>query len=482
MAESDAASYTPSESAFATDTQPVELTGLASELVYWAKESVGNAGGPVQYLDARYPTDSDKKQFADALMTHFPPKETISYQAKGPMPKSEAVDGGQTNQLCLHPSVFAWGGNASVKCKPELYTSLRLLHEYLVSGFLTNTDPLHINELRVSAEQYNLGPHSVGYIKGQARMTTLLCILSQVMETNAVAKMRAELPKLYESSRAIWCLRFHFASKRDELFHNFQASARGSIRKLPNVLQWVASIKNLAITEEAGAANLIKQWNLTASRFAQLSGSKSMGVKHVLALPQQIYNILEHHVSQYGWDGCVLSDDVFTSKKITPGSNYRSTIKEWTARGKVTTQSVMLCFQHIIGEYNKTPKHMRQKCSKSTMEQKLHVASVLHALAAELKSQCPVPPEEIEDLMMRWVDGGAAELEMEILEAIREKKSDFTCTEVKAFNEVKQNHLKNSPVPPEGDTTLTMDTVENNSYDLLLRHQLGQTENRSPGC
>ena len=151
-----------------------------------------------------------------------------------------------------------------------------------MDGFLTNTEPLHITELMVSAEQYNLGVHSIGYIKGQARMTTLLCILSRVIDISVVPSMQQSLPKLYESSRTIWCYRFHFESKRAELFANFFTSARGAIRKLPNTLQWVASLKKLSTTEEAGATTIIKAWNANVSRTSQLIGAKSMGVRNVL--------------------------------------------------------------------------------------------------------------------------------------------------------------------------------------------------------
>ena len=157
MDESDAASCTASQSAFLTETQPVELTGLALELSNWAKESLTNAGGPVHYLLARYPTNAEQKQFGEALMTHFPPRENIIYQEKGPIPKSEYALGGKMEAFCLHPAWFAWGDDSSVKSRPEICTSLRLLQEYLMDGFLTNTEPLHITEITVSAEEYNLG-------------------------------------------------------------------------------------------------------------------------------------------------------------------------------------------------------------------------------------------------------------------------------------------------------------------------------------
>ena len=61
---------------------------------------------------------------------------------------------------------------------------------------------------------------------------------------------------------------------------------------------------------------------------------------------------------------------------------------------------------------------MRRKC-----ELEEHVASILHALGAELKSQYPVPEEEImESIVTPWVEGSNAAVEMEILEALQEKK------------------------------------------------------------
>ena len=113
---------------------------------------------------------------------------------------------------------------------------------------------------------------------------------------------------------------------------------------------------------------------------------------------------------------------------------------------------------------------MRRKCDRSKMEEKMHVSAILHALSADLKSQFPVPQEEImNSIVTPWIDGSAATVEMEILEALREKKTNFTCTDVQAFNELKQKTLKQSPLNQTKDTTLTTETVENNAFELLTR-------------
>ena len=117
--QSDAASCTASQSAFITETQPVELTGLALHLSNWANESFTNAGGAAQYLVARYPTNTEQKQFGDALMTHFPPRENIIYQEKGPIPTSEKTVGGKNGTLLLASGVVRLGGRSISEKSPR---------------------------------------------------------------------------------------------------------------------------------------------------------------------------------------------------------------------------------------------------------------------------------------------------------------------------------------------------------------------------
>ena len=113
---------------------------------------------------------------------------------------------------------------------------------------------------------------------------------------------------------------------------------------------------------------------------------------------------------------------------------------------------------------------MRRKCERSKLEEKMHVASILHALSAELQAQFPVPQEEsMDSIVTPWVEGSGAAVEMEILEALREKSTNFTCTDMHAFNELKQKTLKQSPLNQTGVTTLTTETVENNAFELLMR-------------
>ena len=87
----------------------IELTGLAGNILDWAKDNISHVGGPVQYLLTRYDTASEKQQFAIDLKKHFPALDTEAYQSTGPIPTSDQTSAGGMKVLCFHPSLFTWG-------------------------------------------------------------------------------------------------------------------------------------------------------------------------------------------------------------------------------------------------------------------------------------------------------------------------------------------------------------------------------------
>ena len=100
---------------------------------------------------------------------------------------------GSTNKLqIVHISVFSFDEKASFKV-PEASTSTKLLDEYLVDGFVTSSEPLLVktNAGLVIAElpvlwqggvEQPLKHLSLGYLKGQARVLTVLAVLSLCLE------------------------------------------------------------------------------------------------------------------------------------------------------------------------------------------------------------------------------------------------------------------------------------------------------------
>ena len=190
------------------------LDDMQTTLLSQVTEAWSKAGGPVQYLVARYSSQKDKEEFADALSTEFPKVPTLTYHSTCPVPVTMSPTGGCDPRaggcdphapLCLHPALFAFGVEASMKTLPELNVALRLAEEMLLGGFQSHTEPVQITVVKVPnlSEQPEspLPIQSIGYIKGQARVCTLLGLFSFMID--AKVNVAAALPNLYGTAWAI---------------------------------------------------------------------------------------------------------------------------------------------------------------------------------------------------------------------------------------------------------------------------------------
>lgn len=185
-----------------------------------------------------------------------------------------------------------------------------------------------------------LPPFSVGYVKGQARAATLLALLAACFEKDI--ELNKVHPILYNSILKIHCMSLMFNTVQERLFHTFKVSVRGSIRRAPNTVTWVQSLLVLRGHGVADASSILRKWNSEASKSSQVVGSKSTGVKHLIDnTPRNVLNIIIQHVSEFGWDDCIFTNDAFSSKKHLPGYVFRSVAsKAWSDRGRVTTDSM----------------------------------------------------------------------------------------------------------------------------------------------
>ena len=228
------AGATSADSACSTDA-PLDgaMNEMHKNILSDASAAWAKAGGPVQYLVVRYSSQKEKNEFADGLRAKFPAVPTLNYQDKLPLPNTLVAGGCDPRApLCLHPVHFAFGPTASMKALPEMNVALRLAEEMLLDGFLSQTEPVQIAVVVVPDGEMAESPlpiQSIGYVKGQARVCTLLGLLSIMMDANV--DVANTLPNLYRTACAIHCHHAVYATKRDELFANFSASHRGAIRK-----------------------------------------------------------------------------------------------------------------------------------------------------------------------------------------------------------------------------------------------------------
>ena len=143
---------------------------------------------------------------------------------------------------------------------------------------------------------------SLGYIKGQCRVATLLALVLLASKTCQGPLMEV-LPELMKTAGVVHVTREAVSSKVDQLLQNTKLSFRGSIRKAPSIITWVAQLRGI----QADVANVIGQWNrIAASKDQRLVGQKATSVSNVMAFPSVAVDILIGMVSQFGWELIVL--------------------------------------------------------------------------------------------------------------------------------------------------------------------------------
>ena len=99
------------------------------------------------------------------------------------------------------------------------------------------SDKRNVDEVGGDVDNTWLLACSVGYIKGQARVITLLCMARIMWEKNIHVK---EVDwELWQSMRVIWVKYPYHANIQSEFFSNVKISNCGSIRKSANCITWV---------------------------------------------------------------------------------------------------------------------------------------------------------------------------------------------------------------------------------------------------
>jgi hypothetical protein len=156
----------------------------------------------------------------------------------------------------------------SVKPPPGRDVFRQLCEHIMKDGFVTSGEPLLVSQpedLQVPVEPpqeapMGHGPHSLGYIKGQARSTTLLTVLHYCYSKNV--DLKKIHPVLYESCLKIYILKVQYSTKADEALANMKLSARGSVRRANNLVITVMMLHNLAKNGLGDAQSFVRRWAL----------------------------------------------------------------------------------------------------------------------------------------------------------------------------------------------------------------------------
>ena len=227
---------------------------------------------------------------------------------------------------------------------------------------------------------------------------------------------------------SITCQVVAVPSKREELLANFRVSARGSLRKAPNVMQWVQSLMALKSCGETDSAGVIRKYNHENPKSAQLLGSKATAVKNLIEFfPSEALEMIIQHVQQLSWAACCFSDDCLSSKRLLPSHNFRLGSEGlWPSLGKVTTKSCWLMVNHAISKFLATPEMMRRKATKADMESWAEQAAFVCCVGEKALSECPLDPSRLDEQFYEAFAKADMALMLEIQTALNMKETGFT--------------------------------------------------------
>ena len=232
-------------------------------------------------------------------------------------------------------------------------------------------------------------------------------------------------PELANNIRELRSVSLQFASPRDALFQNFKMAGRGSIRKPPNLIDWVHSLKQLAQTAgERDSGVIIKLWNGQCAAVLQIVGRKAMALKNLLdMMPPAGLELVTRMVSATGWeDGC-WTEDALASKRIFPGYAFRChDSKAWTARQTVTTTSCVLMIERILHDAHKGV--LRGKLLEKVIAERAQMSAIVHNVSEEIQKTVPLMKDDVE----MWLDSfrkGDPSLDMEVRSAMLRHDDKF---------------------------------------------------------
>ncbi len=372
-------------------------------------------GGPVQYLRKMLDTPATRFEFGDWLLKTLPEKQDLSYKYGKVLQHVTEQTMGTTLPSVVHPAALGFLEGTTTKPPTEASKARLLFEEVLHCGFITSSEPLIVFQPPSLQEgvlddfpawQCQANPclpgFSLGYVKGQARTSTLLAIL-HTCYTKQVA-VESVSPVLAETAAVIYVHNMQIADHESQALLNAKVSAKGSLRSAWNAITWVGTLQRLRETGSDVGAVILK-WNGEASKTHQLVGSKRMAVTNLLGqAPEAGLLLLMRNVSEVGWENSVWTDDLLASKRLLPGATVRChTSKKWTARTKMTDKAFVSYIRFMVNQFDKMPLPCRKKMERSDSDDVATQAAVVHNLSAEVQELYPIPEELLEnEFVGKW--------------------------------------------------------------------------------
>ena len=436
-------------------------------------------GGPAQYLQAKLAEPAEEAGFLHWLWSTFPLQDDKVYNLENPMPSAEEGQLGEQAPCKAHISMLGYSAMCTLKPMPSAHSARLLVQHLLMDGFVTGSQPLQIKHITpenlltppwvAAANGLPIHPFSLGYVKGMLRGSTILALLHMFWQDGQGLQLLEVFDKLKASCQAIYVHHIKHVSLQEEVFYNFRVSLRGAIRRPPNLLTWVGTLSQLKQKGYEDSAAVISRFNSGVAKNFQLVGSKATAIGNLMTLfPADLLALLQNHVSKYGWDSCVLSDDNLSTKKILPNFVHKSPHKSWKKFAAMSVTSTTLTFRRLMRDFGKASPHGRRKADKATVECLAEMAALVVNLSKQLAELFPLKQADLEaEIYDKWVEGSPG-LDLELHEICTEKKESLVVTDIKAFRAVADLLQCKIPVP-KATEEVQLNELAMSKFELLKK-------------
>ena len=376
-------------------------------------------GGPAQYLEKKLSGQAAQDSFLSWLWKEFPLRSDKLYNLDTPLPTVNFKERAESLPSKVHIGTLGFMMACSLKPPPSSHAAHTLCQHLLTEGFLSSDKPLLVKHLHDSeilaglsapwskeACGQPLAAFSLGYVKGMLRASTVLALLHLFWEDGNGSSLLAAFPTFKESCEVVYVHHVSLPSVESEVFNNFLISIRDSISKPPNFMTWLHTLRALKKRGYDDSAAVISRFNQLVAKSSWLVGSKATALGNFLTLiPENIIELLQGHVSKWGWESCVLSDDALSSKKLLPNHVFKAPHKSWKKLCAMSPVATELAFKRLIRDHEK-PGAVRKKAAKDHMESVAETACLLSNLATQLMETFPISRADVEKHIFEpWLEG-----------------------------------------------------------------------------
>ncbi|CAJ1418011.1 unnamed protein product [Effrenium voratum] len=471
------------ERAFVESIEPDEGRPHGTAILEKLQQILEKYGTVGTYLVQRHAEPGEAKDFLARL--HDLGREDLPFHAlQATLPSTPASAGPQARDTLRLPlGAFSYALECSSKPDADNNLVMQLAESIWQHGFTSAEQPLLVTQsaelLKCASEgerncpapwwkDGSLKPHCVGFIKGKARLHSLLAVLRLVWDCSM--KLEEVNPLLAASVKSIYVQCVSHSSKRDEILHNFRMSVQGSLRKGPSVVCWVQSLQNLVKAGESDIESVIRKHNSDNPKHGQLLGAKAVAVR--TSMPSTALQAVISHVQSLGWAQCCFSDDCLGSKKLLPNFQFRSQASQkWNKWLKTTEASSVLCLQHAVASFTLRPEVARRKWSKAELETMAEQAAFVTAIAREAQNECPLDDAKLQaEWLDPWVQGDHA-VQLEVTCVLGQKDPQLTPRGVRQLRELLEAHAAEMPLPSAtaGSNTVERTNLEAEAFELLKK-------------